>query len=131
MSNYIYCNGELYHAQGHKYVKKVPIGNGKYRYYYKQGTGSRGNIRNKNSDYGKYVDKSGNHEYVVKKSNKLFSGTYGVKSSTVNMFTGKKSSYSTTVREVGKLERGLNSVKRQISRGKKKVSKLLKKLFKK
>ena len=36
MADYIYYNGELYHAsrKQHKYITKVPIGNGKYRYFY-------------------------------------------------------------------------------------------------
>lgn len=36
MANYIYYNGELYHAQKkqHKYIARVRTANGKYRYFY-------------------------------------------------------------------------------------------------
>ena len=34
MANYVYCNGELYHA--HKYITKKKV-NGKWRYYYDLG----------------------------------------------------------------------------------------------
>lgn len=36
MADYIYYNGELYHAgkKKHKYIAKVPISKGKYRYFY-------------------------------------------------------------------------------------------------
>jgi len=36
LADYIYYNGELYHAskKRHKYIAKVPIGNNKYRYFY-------------------------------------------------------------------------------------------------
>ena len=36
MADYVYYNGELYHVdrKKHKYIAKVPIGKGKYRYFY-------------------------------------------------------------------------------------------------
>lgn len=39
MADYVYYNGELYHASKKKkvkYIAKVPISNGKYRYFYTQ-----------------------------------------------------------------------------------------------
>ena len=73
-ANYIYYNGELYHASDkksqHKYIKKVKV-NGKWRYYYKdKDTGSK---------YGTYTDKKGLNSYTVKKSDKLFSSKETIK----------------------------------------------------
>ena len=61
MSDYIYYNGELYHAskKKHKYVAKVPIGNNKYRYFYDK------------EDYQAYLDSKN----PTKKENKKNANT--------------------------------------------------------
>lgn len=122
MANYIYTNGNLYtvnelaHAAYRKYIKKVPIGNGKYRYYYSKRS-------------GEYKDISGRHtlEYKTENTNNLFSGEHRL--TTRTNLGGKEYSHIAVTKEVGTLERGFKSFKRQISIGKRKVTSLIKKLF--
>ena len=114
MSNYIYYNGELYHASDkksqHKYIKKVKI-NGKWRYYYKD--------KNTGSKYGTYTNKKGTDTYTVKKSDKWFSST---KTTTKNkIYRNNKVEGKDVVYTEGRLTRA-------IARGKKKITKALKKL---
>lgn len=97
-------NDELSHGK-FKYIKKEPIGGGKYRYYYSGDSigGSKAAkyqkvSGNKNSQYGVYRNaKKGT--VVVKRGNNLLNKT--TKSGNV------------TTKSVGKIDRGITSAKRK------------------
>ena len=61
MADYIYYNGELYHAskKKHKYIAKVKISKGKYRYFYNQ------------EDYDAYLNKKNKKETEKKSKNSV------------------------------------------------------------
>lgn len=67
MADYIYYNGELYHAsrKNHKYIAKVRKPNGKYRYFYTQ------------EEYNTYKNSKTNGEKSKSKSvSKLFNNLF-------------------------------------------------------
>lgn len=113
-------NDELSHGK-FKYIKKEPIGGGKYRYYYSGDSigGSKAAkyqkvSGNKNSQYGVYRNtKKGT--VVVKRGNNLLNKT--TKSGNV------------TTKSVGKIERGITSAKRKASKAVTGAAKSVKKGF--
>ena len=113
-------NDELSHGK-FKYIKKEPIGGGKYRYYYSGDSigGSKAAkyqkvSGNKNSQYGVYRNaKKG--MVVVKRGNNLLNKT--TKSGNV------------TTKSVGKIERGITSAKRKASKAVTGAAKSVKKGF--
>lgn len=113
-------NDELSHGK-FKYIKKEPIGGGKYRYYYSGDSigGSKATkyqkvSGNKNSQYGVYRNaKKG--MVVVKRGNNLLNKT--TKSGNV------------TTKSVGKIERGITSAKRKASKAVTGAAKSVKKGF--
>lgn len=113
-------NDELSHGK-FKYIKKEPIGGGKYRYYYSGDSigGSKAAkyqkvSGNKNSQYGVYRNaKKGT--VVVKRENNLLNKT--TKSGNV------------TTKSVGKIERGITSAKRKASKAVTGAAKSVKKGF--
>lgn len=113
-------NDELSHGK-FKYIKKEPIGGGKYRYYYSGDSigGSKAAkyqkvSGNKNSQYGVYRNaKKGT--VVVKRGNNLLNKT--TKSGNV------------TTKSVGKIERGITSAKRKASKAATGAAKSVKKGF--
>lgn len=136
---------ELYHSdiylgqdysdgiRHYKYVKKIPIGNGKFRYIYdikstyNNANGRYEKIRGNNkSKYGEYArtNKDGSSDkYIVRKSNKLFSSKSG---HSISLNGGPKN--RTTVHEVGQLRQNYDYVSDKVN---KKLKKLKKKLNKK
>lgn len=135
---------ELYHSdtylgqdfsdgiKHYKYVKKIPIGNGKYRYIYDiKDTYNNSNGRyekiggKKESKYGTYTKTNkdgGKSTYVVKKSNKLFSDKTGY---SISVNQGPRN--YTTVHNVGQLRRNYDyvsdKVKKAVDKTKAKVEK--------
>ena len=113
-------NDELSHGK-FKYIKKEPIGGGKYRYYYSGDSIGRSKAAkyqkvsgNKNSQYGVYRNaKKGT--VVVKRGNNLLNKT--TKSGNV------------TTKSVGKIERGITSAKRKASKAVTGAAKSVKKGF--
>ena len=113
-------SNELSHGK-FKYIKKEPIGGGKYRYYYSRDLigGSKAAkyqkvSGNKNSQYGVYRNaKKGT--VVVKRGNNLLNKT--TKSGNV------------TTKSVGKIERGITSAKRKASKAVTGAAKSMKKGF--
>lgn len=113
-------NDELSHGK-FKYIKKEPIGGGKYRYYYSGDSigGSKATkyqkvSGNKNSQYGVYRNaKKG--MVVVKRGNNLLNKT--TKSGNV------------TTKSVGKIERGITSAKKKASKAVTGAAKSVKKGF--
>lgn len=113
-------NDELSHGK-FKYIKKEPIGGGKYRYYYSGDSigGSKATkyqkvSGNKNRQYGVYRNaKKGT--VVVKRGNNLLNKT--TKSGNV------------TTKSVGKIERGITSAKRKASKAVTGAAKSVKKGF--
>ena len=117
----------------YKYIKRIPIGNGKYRYVYEikdkynDANGQYEKIGGKQkTKYGTYTrtNKDGGKDtYIVKKSNKLFSEKTG---SSISLNSGPKS--RTTVHNVGLLRQGYDHVESKV---KKAIAKLKKKTTKK
>lgn len=139
-------DNELYHSniylgqdysdgiKHYKYIKKIPIGNGKYRYIYEindkynDANGKYEKIDGKNpSKYGTYTRTNkdgGRDEYIVKKSNKLFSEKTG---SSFSLNNGPEN--RTTIHNVGLLRQGFDSF---VKKNQKKINKAknwLQKLF--
>lgn len=116
----------------YKYIKKIPIGNGKFRYIYDiKDTYNNSNGRyekiggKKASKYGTYTKTNkdgGKSTYIVKKSNKLFSEKTG---SSISVNHGPRD--YTTVHNVGRLRQNYDyvsdKVKKATSKTKKKIEK--------
>lgn len=110
-----HSDDELYHW---KYISKKRV-NGKWRYKYDDDSKGGGKGEDKplwavedgktyykndgSSEYGKYT--SGNDTLEIKKSNKLFSNKRVIQVSSGNF------SRTTTIKEIGKLERSVNKAK--------------------
>lgn len=85
MSDYIYYNGELYHAskKKHKYIAKVRTSNGKYRYFYTQ------------EEYAAYKNgKTDKEKSKTKSVSKFFKGLF---SNVKNLFKKPRKQISKTL----------------------------------
>lgn len=135
-------NDGLYH---YKYVYKKRI-NGKWRYFYKNDNAVYEKVKgNPNSKYGTYLHMGPNSTRVghVVKSNKLFSKTTTSTMKPPGKDRAGATDVITTTREVGKIEQGVDAVKKAlgkfgkqtikttnkaVNKGKKTLSRLWKKL---
>ena len=113
-------NDELSHGK-FKYIKKEPIGGGKYRYYY-SGDSIGGS---KNTNYQKVSGKQ-NSRYGVYRNTKK--GTVVVKKGN-NLLNKTTKSGNVTTKSIGKIDRGLASAKRNVSRTVTGAAKTVKKGF--
>lgn len=113
-------NDELSHGK-FKYIKKEPIGGGKYRYYY-SGDSIGGS---KNTNYQKVSGKQNSRYGVYRNAKK---GTVVVKKGKKFLNKTTKSGNVTT-KSIGKIDRGLASAKRNVSRTVTGVAKTVKKSF--
>ena len=113
-------SNELSHGK-FKYIKKEPIGGGKYRYYY-SGDSIGGS---KNTNYQKVSGKQNSRYGVYRNAKK---GTVVVKKG--NNFLNKTTkSGNVTTKSIGKIERGLASAKRKASKAVTGAAKSVKKGF--
>ena len=113
-------NDELSHGK-FKYIKKEPIGGGKYRYYY-SGDSIGGS---KNTNYQKVSGKQNSRYGVYRNAKK---GTVVVKKG--NNFLNKTTkSGNVTTKSIGKIERGITSAKRKASKAVTGAAKSVKKGF--
>ena len=113
-------SNELSHGK-FKYIKKEPIGGGKYRYYY-SGDSIGGS---KNTNYQKVSGKQNSRYGVYRNAKK---GTVVVKKG--NKFLNKTTkSGNVTTKSIGKIDRGLASAKRNVSRTVTGAAKTVKKGF--
>lgn len=137
-------NEELYHSnvylgqdfssgiKHYKYIKRIPIGNGKYRYIYEikdkynDANGKYEKIGGKQkTKYGTYTRTNkdgGSDKYIVKKSNKLFSEKSGY---SVSIPGGPEN--RTTVHNVGQLRQNYDYIKNKIESALAKLKKKKKK----
>lgn len=121
--------------QHHKYVKKIKK-NGKWIYYYKDDMNKNDSISElyrktegkHGSKYGTYVHGGGRspkYTIKVKKGNKLLTRT--------STSTDPRTGNATKVKKIGKIQQGVDSIKKKAKKstkkGKKAVNRLLKKAF--
>ena len=111
---------ELSHGK-FKYIKKEPIGGGKYRYYY-SGDSIGGS---KNTNYQKVSGKQNSRYGVYRNAKK---GTIVVKRGN-NLLNKTTKSGNVTTKSVGKIERGITSAKRKASKAVTGAAKSVKKGF--
>lgn len=111
---------ELSHGK-FKYIKKEPIGGGKYRYYYS------GDLigGSKNTNYQKVSGKQNSRYGVYRNAKK---GTVVVKRGN-NLLNKTTKSGNVTTKSVGKIERGITSAKRKASKAVTGAAKSVKKGF--
>lgn len=113
-------SNELSHGK-FKYIKKEPIGGGKYRYYY-SGDSIGGS---KNTNYQKVSGKQNSRYGVYRNAKK---GTVVVKRGN-NLLNKTTKNGNVTTKSVGKIERGITSAKRKASKAVTGAAKSVKKGF--